>query len=266
MKKIINLTKKHSGMTSTTTNMMFIIFLVIIMSFIFTLYSYRSVNTNLRDALTDANLAAGTIALKNYGKTHEIVVCNPDFGISQYYELSTGSADELRTYTAKNFEIFKRSITYALKAGGRENGLDDSNITDTTVISRNDDTYNGITVEMFRIYNFRQNYSGYTREGYIDPNSLKKWVDVITYNNDGSVVTYQRLESSDPKEWPEVTYTDVKGNVVHVTETSIYSIVVIPVKGNFSVYNEDSWSTYGESPNSARLDQLTEIKAGGGLI
>ena len=258
--------KKHKGLTGSTTTMMFIIFLVIVMSFIFTMYSYRAVNTNLRDAVTDANLAAGTIALRNYGKTHEIVICTPEVGTSEYYELDGNSTDSIRYYTAKNFELFKKSLAFSLKAGSGPNGLNVDSITSTTTLDRDDYTYNGITVEMFRIYNFRQDYTGYTPEGYIDPTSLRKWVDVITYNNDGSTVSYQRLEDSDPTVWPTVTYVNVKGETITVTDTSIYSIVIVPVRGNFSVYDDQSWSTYGESAHSARLDQLTQIKPGGGFI
>ena len=70
--------KKRKGQIGTVTVFFFIIFVLIIVMYELQLYTYQAISTAAEDALTASNLASAVIDLQEYGKTHDIIIADPE--------------------------------------------------------------------------------------------------------------------------------------------------------------------------------------------
>ncbi len=80
---------KESGKVSLFVGMYFVLFLTVILYASLQIERFRAASLYLEDALAASNLGAATVNLREYGRTHKILVPEPDICYETYqYMLS----------------------------------------------------------------------------------------------------------------------------------------------------------------------------------
>lgn len=76
--------KKRKGEIGIVVPMFFITFMVIMIAYLLQLTGYGAIRTMTEDALAMSNLASAVIDIETYGKTHDILIADPEQSFETY--------------------------------------------------------------------------------------------------------------------------------------------------------------------------------------